>query len=418
MPQHDVLAQIRVQFGATSASTRPRARSASSSTPRGPTTGRSAKSQPSWASSAARATPRRRAFARRSGANRRTPTPTSTSGTGCRSSPEARRSCWRSSRRADREAVRLARRTRTHTSLACLLDELGKHDADSETSHREAIRLDQVRGRPLRPRLLVGQAREGRRRRGELPRGDPARPEGRARPLGSHDPLLEKRDDVDGAISVEVRGVHPQGRTPPLRRRSAPRRAPREKARREPVQARAARRSGHRARARRRRRHPRRRAFMMRLVSAGEAIEVEHTARNSLKVVGGHHTLGYTLDNWHGKAEDGNRQHFSTWEEHHAAMRRSTPPAGHDLAAGRGAPRPRLARRHRASCRARRRADDLRDGRRRRRADACFHRAGGRIRADGAPASTSWTFLSPAASSCSRSRRTTAAIGCSSVACS
>ena len=61
------------------------------------------------------------------------------------------------------------------------------------------------------------------------------------------------------------------------------------------------------------------RAFMMRLVSADEAIEVKFTARNSLKVVRGHHTLGYTLDNWYGKAVDGNRQHFSTWEEHHYA---------------------------------------------------------------------------------------------------
>jgi len=53
---------------------------------------------------------------------------------------------------------------------------------------------------------------------------------------------------------------------------------------------------------------------MMRMVKATEAIEVEFKD-GQLKVVGGHHTLGYCLDNWHLKKELGNRQHFSTWNQ-------------------------------------------------------------------------------------------------------
>ena len=53
---------------------------------------------------------------------------------------------------------------------------------------------------------------------------------------------------------------------------------------------------------------------MMRMVKATEAIEVEFKD-GQLKVVGGHHTLGYCLDNWNVKKELGNRQHFSTWNQ-------------------------------------------------------------------------------------------------------
>ena len=62
-----------------------------------------------------------------------------------------------------------------------------------------------------------------------------------------------------------------------------------------------------------------RRAFMMRMAAAADAIEVEYTTTNSVRVVGGHHTLGFHLDNWYGKHASGNRQHFSTWEKTNAS---------------------------------------------------------------------------------------------------
>ena len=57
------------------------------------------------------------------------------------------------------------------------------------------------------------------------------------------------------------------------------------------------------------------RAFMIRMSSAADAITVEINSVGAVVVVGGHHTLGYSLDNWYGKKEAGNRQHFSTWEQ-------------------------------------------------------------------------------------------------------
>ena len=67
-----------------------------------------------------------------------------------------------------------------------------------------------------------------------------------------------------------------------------------------------------------------RRAFHIRMTHASEAIEVEFTHQGNVKVVSGHHTTGYCLDNWHGRHNVGNRQHFSTWYRthgHHAALR-------------------------------------------------------------------------------------------------
>ena len=48
-----------------------------------------------------------------------------------------------------------------------------------------------------------------------------------------------------------------------------------------------------------------------------QAIEVEFRANGNVGVVSGHHTLGYCLDNWHGRTYEGNRQHVSTWYRTH-----------------------------------------------------------------------------------------------------
>jgi len=62
-----------------------------------------------------------------------------------------------------------------------------------------------------------------------------------------------------------------------------------------------------------------RRAHFMRMTSAAEAIEVEFDSRGCVKVAAGHHVVGqHCLDNWHGRAAAGNRQHFSTWAQTHA----------------------------------------------------------------------------------------------------
>jgi hypothetical protein len=58
------------------------------------------------------------------------------------------------------------------------------------------------------------------------------------------------------------------------------------------------------------------RAFMIRMTSAAEAITVEYSYESKrITVVAGHDTLGYNFDNWYNKREDGNRQHFSQWRE-------------------------------------------------------------------------------------------------------
>ena len=112
-----------------------------------------------------------------------------------------------------REAVRLApKHAYAHTSLACLLDELGKH-ADSETSHREAIRLD-----PKYADAHYGLAclldKLGKDAGAEASYREVIRLDPKGAPAHwALTTLLEKRDDVDGAI-VEVReyirkGGHP-----------------------------------------------------------------------------------------------------------------------------------------------------------------------------------------------------------------
>ena len=55
-------------------------------------------------------------------------------------------------------------------------------------------------------------------------------------------------------------------------------------------------------------------AHHMRMAAAADAIEVEINDHGHVKVLSGKCGVGYHLDNWHGKAEVGNRQHFSTWE--------------------------------------------------------------------------------------------------------
>ena len=60
-----------------------------------------------------------------------------------------------------------------------------------------------------------------------------------------------------------------------------------------------------------------RRAFHIRMGTAHEAIEVEFRANGNVGVVSGHHTLGYCLDNWYGRTDEGNQQHVSTWYRTH-----------------------------------------------------------------------------------------------------
>ena len=55
------------------------------------------------------------------------------------------------------------------------------------------------------------------------------------------------------------------------------------------------------------------RAFHLRIGSASEAIEVAFAAAGGCVCVWGHHTLGYTLDNWYGKHDIGTRVHMSNW---------------------------------------------------------------------------------------------------------
>ena len=67
-----------------------------------------------------------------------------------------------------------------------------------------------------------------------------------------------------------------------------------------------------------------RRAFHICMGAAHSAIEVEFRANGNVSVVSGHHTLGFCLDNWYGRHDVGNRQHFSTWYRthgSHAALR-------------------------------------------------------------------------------------------------
>jgi len=59
-----------------------------------------------------------------------------------------------------------------------------------------------------------------------------------------------------------------------------------------------------------------RRAFFLNPCPEAEAIEVTFTDKDAIKIISGHHTLGYCLDNWYDKCEEGNRQHFSNWHEH------------------------------------------------------------------------------------------------------
>ena len=56
------------------------------------------------------------------------------------------------------------------------------------------------------------------------------------------------------------------------------------------------------------------RCFTMRLVSPDQAIEVEFAKDGAVVVVG---RTGFSLDNWHGNREPGNRQNFSTWNTSH-----------------------------------------------------------------------------------------------------
>jgi len=46
-----------------------------------------------------------------------------------------------------------------------------------------------------------------------------------------------------------------------------------------------------------------------------DAIEIEVTQNDSLQIISGHHTLGYTLDLWNGKRTEGNRLNFSNWDD-------------------------------------------------------------------------------------------------------
>ena len=43
---------------------------------------------------------------------------------------------------------------------------------------------------------------------------------------------------------------------------------------------------------------------------------LERTEKNTIKVVAGHHLVGYELDNWGMSERVGNRQHFSNWTDH------------------------------------------------------------------------------------------------------
>lgn len=46
-----------------------------------------------------------------------------------------------------------------------------------------------------------------------------------------------------------------------------------------------------------------------------DAIKVEITKNDAIKVISGHHTIGYTLDLWDGKKAKGNQLSFSDWDE-------------------------------------------------------------------------------------------------------
>eukprot|EP00746_Dinoflagellata_sp_MGD_P131793 gnl/MRDRNA2_/MRDRNA2_65542_c0_seq2.p1 gnl/MRDRNA2_/MRDRNA2_65542_c0~~gnl/MRDRNA2_/MRDRNA2_65542_c0_seq2.p1 ORF type:complete len:390 (+),score=39.52 gnl/MRDRNA2_/MRDRNA2_65542_c0_seq2:25-1170(+) len=55
------------------------------------------------------------------------------------------------------------------------------------------------------------------------------------------------------------------------------------------------------------------RAFHIRLGTKDQAIEVALAPDGGCVVVWGHHTLGFMLDNWHGKCDIGTNCHFSNW---------------------------------------------------------------------------------------------------------
>lgn len=55
--------------------------------------------------------------------------------------------------------------------------------------------------------------------------------------------------------------------------------------------------------------------FMVKQCDNKDAIEVEVTKNDALKVISGHHTLGFTLDLWDGIKKKGNQLSFSEWDE-------------------------------------------------------------------------------------------------------